>query len=164
MNHPLQAARRRKWPALIAAILVSAAPLASAGITPVNTGFLNDTADRTSYTMAFDASGGGNPVGKLIVSVATESNPPVTGITYNGAALTQVPATGSAAAGRNRGIWILDNPHSGGAANIVVSGDGALFSHMRLGIASISGSVPGYSVANIAAATGVELTVPAAAT
>ena len=80
MNDPLRDARRSIWPALIVGILVSNAPLAYAGITPVNTDFLNDTVDRTSYTKSFDASGGSNPVGKLIVSVGTESNPPTTAV------------------------------------------------------------------------------------
>jgi hypothetical protein len=73
MNHPLQAARRCKWPAWIAGILVSAAPLASAGIAAVNTGFLNDTVDRTSDTKSFDASGGGNPVMNARLTPAVRS-------------------------------------------------------------------------------------------
>lgn len=73
MNHPLQAARRRKWPAWIAGIFVSAAPLASAGIAAVNTGFLIDTVDRTSDTKSFDASGGGNPVMNARLTPAVRS-------------------------------------------------------------------------------------------
>jgi methionine-rich copper-binding protein CopC len=133
---------------------------AQAQISVVNTSSLNDTANTTSYTLSFDAGNGGS-VDKLIVSAGAEGAVAVTGITYNGVALTFIPNTGHPATGRNRGIWYLDNPFAGGAADIVVSGDGVTeFSHMRLGVASISGSAPGVAISNLAAAGSVSLNVP----
>jgi hypothetical protein len=85
----------------------------------------------------------------------------LTGITYDGVALTFIPGTGDPAKGRNRGIWYLDNPFADGPADIVVSGDGVTdFSHMRLGVVSISGSAPGAASRNFAAAGSVLIDVP----
>ena len=137
---------------------------AAAQIILVKTGALNDIVDNTTYTLtSFDASNGGNPVNKLIVSAGTESGSAaqITSITYNGVAMTLIPNTGVSTS-RNRGIWYLDNPFSGGAADIVVTGTASNFSHMRLGVASISGSAPGAAIANIASATSVSLNVPVA--
>jgi methionine-rich copper-binding protein CopC len=132
---------------------------AHAQITVVNTGFLNEVANQTSYTLSFDAGNGGT-ADKLIVSAGVESPLFISGITYNGVPLTLIPNTGGGN-GRNRGIWYLDNPFSGGAADIVVSGDGVTaFSHMRLGVASISGSAPGAAIGNIAGAASVSINVP----
>jgi methionine-rich copper-binding protein CopC len=131
---------------------------AAAQITLVNTGFLNNTVNQSSYTLSFDAGNGGT-VDKLIVSAGVESPLLISGITYNGVPLTLIPKTGGGA-GRNRGIWYLDNPFSGGAADIVVSGDGvANFAHMRLGVASISGSAPGAAIGNGATGTNVPLSL-----
>jgi len=128
----------------------------AAQIGVVNTGFLNNTSNLTNYTLSFNAGASAN---KLIVSAGTESDAAITGITYNGVALTLIPNTGNAATGRSRGIWYLDNPFSGGAANVVVTGTAAL-SHMRLGIASISGSAPGAATGNIASAASVSVNIP----
>jgi hypothetical protein len=142
------------------ACLSLCAPTAQAQINVVNTSFLNDIANATSYTFPFDAGSGGT-ASKLIVSAGAEGGPALTGITYNGVALTFIPGTGDPATGRNRGIWYLDNPLSTGAADLVVSGDGAAsFKHMRLGIVSISGSAPGAASRNSAAAGSVALDVP----
>jgi autotransporter-associated beta strand protein len=133
---------------------------AAAQISLVKTGFLNNTGNQTSYTLSFDAGNGGT-ADKLIVSAGVESAVAITGITYNGAPLTLIPNTGSPAAGRNRGIWYLDTPFSGGAADIVVSGDGVTaFTHMRLGVASISGSAPGAAIGNINGTNSVSLDLP----
>lgn len=133
---------------------------AQAQISVVNTSFLDNTANAVSYTYSFDAGNGGS-VDKLIVSAGAEGAAALTGITYHGVALTFIPGTGDPVKGRNRGIWHLDNPFSGGPADLVVSGDGVSeFSHMRLGIASISGSAPGAASRNFAAASGVILGVP----
>lgn len=142
--------------------LLTAIP-AKAQISVVNTGSLNNINDLTSYSLSFNA---GASAKKLIVSAGTESavGAVITGITYNGVALTLIPNTGNAASGRNRGIWYLDNPHTGGAANIVVSGQftapATVFNHMRLGVVSISGSAPGVAIGNIASAASVSLNVP----
>ncbi len=143
----------------LAGFALSALP-ATAQISVVNTSFLDEVANQTSYTLSFDAGNGGT-ADKLIVSAGSESVADITGITYNGAPLTLIPNTGNPASGRNRGIWYLDNPFSGGAADIVVSGDVvSAFSHMRLGVASISGSAPGAAIGNIAGAASVSLNVP----
>jgi autotransporter-associated beta strand protein len=144
----------------LAGLFLSALP-AAAQISVVNTGSLNNIADQTSYTLSFNAGNGGT-ASKLIVSAGTETAAAtlITGITYNGAALTLIPNTGTT--GRSRGIWYLDNPFSGGAADIVVSGNGGTFAHMRLGVASISGSAPGVAIANITGAASVSLNVPVA--
>jgi autotransporter-associated beta strand protein len=128
----------------------------AAQIGVVNTGFLNNTSNLTNYTLSFNAGASAN---KLIVSAGTESAAAISSITYNGVALTLIPNTGNAATGRSRGIWYLDNPFSGGAANVVVTGTAAL-SHMRLGIASISGSAPGAAIGSIASAVSVSLNIP----
>ena len=136
-------------------------PAAHAQISVVNTASLNDTVNATGYTLSFDAGNGGT-ANKLIVSAGAEGGPAITGITYNGAALTFIPGTGDPATGRNRGIWYLDNPFSGAAADLVVSGDNVMsFNHMRLGIASISGSAPGSASRNFTTAGSVALHVPA---
>lgn len=131
---------------------------AAAQISVVNTGALNDTANLTSYTLSFDA-GAAN---KLIVPAGTESGSAdqITGITYNGVALTLIPNTAGTVTNRNRGIWYLDNPFSTGVADIVGSGTATAFAHMRLGVASISGSAPGAAIGNIAGAASVSLNVP----
>lgn len=152
--------KSRLIPRLVLACLALGTLPAQAQINLVNTSFLNDTANATSYTLSFDAANGGT-VDKLIVSAGAEGAVAVTGITYNGVALTFIPNTGNPAAGRNRGIWYLDKPFAGGAADIVVSGDGATsFGHMRLGVASISGSAPGAATGNLAATGSVDLNVP----
>ena len=150
--------------ALLTGLVLGALP-ALAQISVVNTSFLNDTANTMSYTLSFDASNGGNPVDKLIVSAGTESvaGAEITSITYKGEALTLIPNTGSPAAGRNRGIWYLDDPESGaGASEIVVTGTTNNFAQMRLGVASISGSAPGFTIGNIAGAGEITLDIPVA--
>jgi hypothetical protein len=133
---------------------------AQAQISLITTEFLNDTANATSYTLSFDAGSGGS-ADKLIVSAAAEGGPALSGITYGGVALTFIAGTGDPAGGRNRGIWYLDNPFAGGAADIVVSGDGVKgFNHMRLGVVSIAGTAPGAASRNLAAAGSVSLNVP----
>jgi methionine-rich copper-binding protein CopC len=145
---------------VLACLALSVLPAQAAQINLVNTSFLNDTANATSYTLSFDAANGGS-VDKLVVSAGAEGAAAVTSITYNGVALTFIPNTGNPAAGRNRGIWYLDKPFAGGAADIVVSGDGVTsFSHMRLGVASISGSAPGAATGNLTAAGSVDLNIP----
>lgn len=129
----------------------------AARISVDDTGFLNNTAHQISYLLSFDAGNRGS-VDKRIVPAGLESALLITGITYLGAALTLIPNTGDPASGRNGGSWFLDNPFSGGAADIVVAGTALAFAHMRLGVASISGSAPGFVTANIAGAASVSLT------
>lgn len=146
------------WPVLALALVSLPSLPASADIAVVNSApFFIDNADRTGYTFAFIA---GN-ADKLVLSIATESNVPVTGVTFHGAALTQIAASGSAAGGRNRGIWYLDNPHTAGAANIVISGNGVdNFSQIGLGVVSLSGTGAGHEAAATGASTSVSLTIP----
>lgn len=159
-NPAVMAASMRSISLFGLACLALCALPAQAQISVVNTSFLNEPANETSYSLSFDAGDGGS-VDKLIVSAGAEGAAAVTGITYNGVALTFIPDTGHPATGRNRGIWYLDNPFAGGAADIVVSGDGVTnFSHMRLGVVSISGSAPGAATGNLAAAGSVSLNVP----
>lgn len=133
---------------------------AQAQIGVVNTGSFDSTANATGYNFSFDAGNGGT-ASKLIVSAGAEGGPVLTGITYNGVALTLIPGTGDPATGRNRGIWYLDDPFTGSAADLVVSGDGAVsFKHMRLGVVSISGSAPGAAGREYAASGSVTLNVP----
>ena len=153
-------AKKRRLALLGLACLSLCALTAQAQISVVNTGSLNDIANATGYTASFDAGNGGT-ASKLIVSAAAEGGPALTGITYNGVALTFIPGTGDPATGRNRGIWYLDNPFSTGAADLVVSGDDVVtFRHMRLGIVSISGSAPGAASRGFAAEGSVSLNVP----
>jgi len=135
----------------VVAALATSAGTGHAQITLINTGSLRDMVDRASYTKAFDAGA----ADKLIVSVSTESAAAITGITYNGESLTLVPGT---AGGRSRGIWYLDDPHTGGTADVVVQGD-ALFSSLGMGIASIAGTAEGYDVSGKTTANSVTLNV-----
>jgi hypothetical protein len=141
--------------------LLTALP-ATAQISVVNSSSLDNTVNQTSYMLSFDASNDGSPVNKLIVSTGTESPSAaqITGITYNGEAMTLIPNTAGTGTNRSRGIWYLDNPFSGGAADIVVSGTTTNFNHMRLGVVSIYGSAPGAAISNIASAASVSLNVP----
>ncbi|MCU0780722.1 MAG: Ig-like domain-containing protein, partial [Akkermansiaceae bacterium] len=159
-SHPSRIRKIRFLPLIGLACLALGATPAQAQISVVNTSSLNDATNATSYTLSFDAGNGGT-ADKLIVSAGAEGAVAVTGITYNGVALTFIPNTGHPATGRNRGIWYLDNPFAGGPADIVVSGDGVTsFSHIRLGVASIAGSAPGAAIGNLAAAGSVDLNVP----
>lgn len=131
-------------------------PTARAEITVVNAGSLVDNADRTSYTTSFNAG----LADKLIVSVGYEGGPANSSlaINYNGDAFTQVPGTSG---NRNEGIWYADNPYTGGAANLVMSGGGTTFGAMGMGIVSIAGSSDGYDVGSAAnSSSKVTLDVP----
>ena len=90
-------------------------------ITLLNSGSFNTNTEAASFTQSFDASnsGAGTPA-KLILSTHYEAAATISSITYNSVALQLIPgsATGNIRAG---GIWYLDNPFSGGAANIVVT-------------------------------------------
>jgi len=119
-------------------------------IAVVNTAGSWSSADSATYTLSFDAGA----ADKLIVSPHYEGST-LTSITYNGVPLTQVP--GSSAGVRADGIWYLDDPYTGGAADIVVtmSGTGA---QMGIGAVSIAGSAAGYQDVATGNET-VELTV-----
>jgi len=95
--------------------------------------------ENTPTTLSFDA---GTTADKLIVSLSSEasgSGPPV--VTYNGVALTPVAGTASS---RHMGIFYLDNPHTGGAANLTVDMTPYdVVNGVGFGVVSISGAMVG---------------------
>jgi methionine-rich copper-binding protein CopC len=150
--------RSDSFPSLFLAAILGASSLpSSAQIGVANSDFLRSTTTATSYTKSFDA---GATADKLIVSAAYEGGPDNSAltITYHGVALTMVPGTSG---NRNEGIWYLDNPHTGGAADIVISGGGTNFGAMGMGIVSIAGSAGGSAVAGKSTSS-VTLDVPVA--
>jgi len=89
-------------------------------------------------TLSFDA---GATADKLIVHVSSEKSGEAFSVSYNGEALTL--AAGSAN-GRNQGIYYLDNPFTGGAADLTVDMSGVTaVNGIAFGVVSISGSAPG---------------------
>jgi methionine-rich copper-binding protein CopC len=143
---------------VIAAILAASALPSSAQISVENEDSLRTTSGGvTSFTKSFDA---GATADKLIVSAAYEGGPANSAltITYDGVELTKVPGTSG---NRNEGIWYLDNPFTGGAADIVIEGGGTNFGAMGMGIVSIAGSSDGYAVAGKSGSS-VTLDVPVA--
>ena len=113
--------------------------------------YLNTTS-KSSYTKSFTAG----ESDKLIVTASSESpNGTITSITYNGDALTLVPGSEGSS---NFGIWYLDNPYTGGAANILVTCSGT-FTALGMGIVSIRGSDPGYKDVAVSTTGSVNLNV-----
>ena len=111
------------------------------------------------HTVSFDAGATSN---KLIVTLASElgatGGPP--SITYNGAALTMVPGTVNQ---RCRGIWYLDNPYTGGPADLVINMTSfTTVNGIAFGVVSVSGAAPGSSGGNSSSGTAVTLTTRAA--
>ena len=105
-------------------------------------------------TLSFEA---GTTADKIIVSVSSEtggSGPPV--ITYNGEALTLAAGTAN---DRHKGIFYLDNPYNGGAADLTV--DMTSFNVVNgvgFGVVSISGSVDGLAATASTSANSVTIT------
>jgi hypothetical protein len=76
-------------------------------------------------------------------------------ITYNGAPLTQVPGTAN---NKNKGIWYLDNPYTGGAADLVIDMTSySVVNGIGFGVVSVSGAAPGTTGGN--AAGGLEVSI-----
>ncbi len=109
--------------------------------------------DPKTALLSFNAGATAN---KLIVQVSAEGQN-VAAITYGGVALTPV-ITGT---GRNRGIYYLDNPFTGGAANLSVTMEEGITKGIGVGVVSVSGAGPGDATAALANATSsVTLAVP----
>jgi methionine-rich copper-binding protein CopC len=138
---------------VISGLVAMTGPL-MAQITVVNSGSLVSPVadDPKTAVLSFNA-GAAN---KLIVQVSAEGQN-VASITYRGVALT--PAT--TGTGRNRGIYYLDNPFTGGAANLSVTMQEGITNGVGVGVISVSGAAPGDATAALANATSsVTLSVP----
>ena len=126
-----------------------------AQITVVNTGSLVSPVadDPKTALLSFNAGATAN---KLIVQVSAEGQA-VDSITYQGVALSQAVA----GTGRNLGIFYLDNPFTGGTADLSVTLGVGVSNGIAVGVVSVSGAAPGVAVAALAnAASSVTLTVP----
>ena len=158
--------RKALLPFCALAALTSIALLSSVAAVPVTvlnqaSGVVVDTGspafplESNPYTFSFDA---GATADKLIVALSSElSGPGPTVITYNDVALTPVAGTIN---GKAQGIFYLDAPFTGGAADLVIDMTGfTVVNGIGFGVTSISGSAPGVSAGNVAAGTEVELAV-----
>jgi hypothetical protein len=158
--------RKPLLPFVALAALTSVTLLSSVAAVPVTvlnqaSGVVVDTGSPASplesnpYTFSFDA---GAAADKLIVALSSElSGPGPTVITYNDVALTPVAGTIN---GKAQGIFYLDAPFTGGAADLVIDMTGFnVVNGIGFGVTSISGSAPGVSAGNVAAGTEVELAV-----
>ncbi len=126
-----------------------------AQITVVNTGSLVSAVadDPKTALLSFNAGASAN---KLIVQVSAEGQA-VDSITYQGVALSRA----TAGTGRNLGIFYLDNPFTGGAADLSVTLGVGISNGIAVGVVSVSGAAPGVAVAASAnGASSVTLTVP----
>ncbi len=125
-----------------------------AQITVINSGsVVSPVADDPKTAVLSFTAGAAN---KLIVQVSAEGQN-VAAITYGGVPLTPV-ITGT---GRNRGIYYLDNPFTGGAANLSVTMQEGITNGIGVGVVSVSGAAPGDATAALANATSsVTPTVP----
>ena len=130
---------------------------AAAQITVVNTSSLVSAVadDPKTALLSFNAGATAN---KLIVQVSAEGQE-VDSITYQGVALTQ--AVAGTPSGRNKGIFYLDNPFTGGAAQLSVTLGVGTSNGIAIGVVSVSGAAPGVAAAALAdGARSVTLTVP----
>jgi methionine-rich copper-binding protein CopC len=142
---------------ILAAIsgLAAMAGSAMAQITVVNTGSLVSAVadDPKTALLSFNAGASAN---KLIVQVSAEGQA-VDSITYQGVALTQAVA----GTGRNLGIFYLDNPFTGGVAELSVSLGVGISNGIAIGVVSVAGAAPGVATSALAdGARSVTLTVP----
>jgi hypothetical protein len=146
--------RRMKFLGALCGLAAMTGPV-MAQITVVQTGSLVSAVadDPKTALLSFNAGATAN---KLIVQVSAEGQG-VAAITYGGVALTPV-ITGT---GRNRGIYYLDNPFTGGAANLSITMGEGITNGIGVGVVSVSGAAPGDATAAMVNATGsVTLTVP----
>jgi hypothetical protein len=128
---------------------------AAAQITVVNSSSVVSPVadDPKTAVLSFNAGAAAN---KLIVQVSAEGQE-VDSITYQGVALTQAVA----GTGRNLGIFYLDNPFTGGAADLAVTLGVGTSNGIAIGVVSVSGAAPGVAAAALAdGARSVTLTVP----
>lgn len=138
-------------------LLAAMAGSAMAQISVVNTGSLVSAAadDPKTALLSFNAGATAN---KLIVQVSAEGQD-VDSITYQGVALTQAAA--GTASGRNKGIFYLDNPFTGGAADLSVTLGVGTSNGIAIGVVSVAGAAPGVATAALAdGARSVTVTVP----
>ena len=138
-------------------LAASVSSQAAAQITVVNTGSLVSAVadDPKTALLSFNAGATAN---KLIVQVSAEGQD-VDSITYQGVPLTQAAA--GSASGRNKGIFYLDNPFTGGAAELSVTLGVGTSNGIAVGVVSVSGAAPGVAAAALADGAGsVTLTVP----
>lgn len=137
--------------------LASLAGSAMAQISVVNTGSVVSPVadDPKTAVLSFNAGAAAN---KLIVQISAEGQD-VESVTYQGVALTQAAA--GTASGRNKGIFYLDNPFTGGAADLSVTLGVGVSNGIAVGVVSVSGAAPGVAGSALAdAASSVTLTVP----
>ncbi|MCU0786443.1 MAG: hypothetical protein MUF81_20850, partial [Verrucomicrobia bacterium] len=138
----------------ITALAVTAGS-AVAQIAVVNTGSLVSPVadDPKTAVLSFNAGATAN---KLIVQVSAEGQD-VASIAYQGVALS--PAVGPS--GRTKGIFYLDDPFTGGAADLSITLGEGPSNGIAVGVVSISGAAPGVAtVALTNTATSVTLAVP----
>jgi methionine-rich copper-binding protein CopC len=130
---------------------------AAAQITVINTSPLVSAVadDPKTAVLSFNAGAAAN---KLIVQVSAEGQE-VDSITYQGVALT--PAVVGAGSARNKGIFYLDNPFTGGAADLSVTLGVGISNGIAIAVVSVSGAAPGVAaVASTDTASSVTVTVP----
>ena len=120
----------------------------------VDTGSPPSPLESNPYTFSFDA---GATADKLIVALSSElsgSGPTI--ITYNSVALTPVAGTIN---GRAQGIFYLDAPFTGGAADLVIDMTGfSVVNGIGFGVTSISGSAAGVDVGAVSTGLSTSLT------
>ena len=126
---------------------------APAQIAVVNaTSFVSPEADDSkTAVISFEAGAAAN---KLIVQVSAEGQN-VASITYQGIPLNE--AVGPA--GNNKGIFYLDDPFTGGAADLVVALEEGDSNGIAVGVVSISGVAPGVA-ATATGGTSVTVSIP----
>lgn len=140
-------------PLALAALILSAVS-AQAEITVVNTDSLVSASvgDPKTGTLSFDA---GATADKVIVQVSAEGQN-VSAITYHGDAFTEA----AAGSGHSKGIFYLDNPYTGGAADLTVTLEAGNSNGIAIGVVAISGSAPGAATAEDDSSGSVTLVVP----
>lgn len=138
----------------IAAVAITASPLI-AQITVVNTGseVSPEADDAKTAVFSFDAGGAAN---KLIVHVSAAGQD-VASITYQGVPLTE--AVGPV--GRNKGIFYLDNPFTGGEADLAVTLAEGESDGIAVAVVSVSGTATGVAATAVSdGGNSVPLPVP----
>lgn len=122
-------------------------------ITVLNTGSAA-APGQASVTFPFNA---GATADKIIVQVSSEfSGLTAVAVNYNGVPLTLIPGT---ALGRNRGLWYLDSPYTGGSASLTATINASVVNGMGVGVLSISGSVAGYAGSSAVASNSISVAV-----
>ena len=157
------------WPLIVVVVTLGLAA-ASANAVLINTvnsdgARLSDTngngnpfdLENTPYTLSFDA---GATADMLIVQLSSEagSGGSTSGIsiTYDGVALAPAILSGS----RARGIWYLDNPFTGGSADLTVDmSNFGVVNGLGLGVVSVATDASGIALHSTASASGKSVTI-----